>query len=101
MANLEFYRDKRGAACARGRDQRLATFLETDLQESVQVTKDFMALLADGKATSEFNGNGHCVTITCKMATIESNFDEEAPDRRMERKRLLVVVRKWLKFIQA
>jgi hypothetical protein len=100
MAEIEFYRDKKGAACARGEDQRLATFLQTDLQESEQVTKDLMALLADGQVRSEFNGNGHCVTISRKMATIESNFDEEAPDRRLERKHLLAALRKWLKFIQ-
>lgn len=101
MVEVEFYRDKDGAACARGEDQRLATFLETDLQESVQVTKDLIALLADGKEPGEFNGNGHCVTITPKTATIESSFDEEAPDRRLERKVFLKAVRKWLKFIES
>ena len=100
MAEVEFYRDDKGVACVRGEDERLATFLTTDLQESVEVTKDLIALLADGQERSEFNGNGHCVTISRKMATIESNFDEEAPDRRLERKQLLKAVRKWLAFIE-
>ena len=78
MANVEFYRDKRGAACARGEDQRLATFLESDLQESVKVTQDLIALLADRRVCSEFNGNGHSVRISPKMATIESNCAESA-----------------------
>lgn len=99
MAEVEFYRDKKGAACARGEDQRLATFLESDLQESVQVTKDLIALLADGQVRSEFSGNGHSVTISRKVATIESSFDEEAPDRRIDRKDLLAAVRGWLAFI--
>ena len=98
---VEFYRDSDGAARARGEDERLATFLETDLQESVQVTKDFIALLADGDERSEFCGNGHSVTISAKLATIESTVDEEAPDRRIEREELLQTVRAWLKFIES
>ena len=100
MEDIEFYRDEKGAACARGEDERLAAFLESDLQESVQVTKDLIAMLADGEERSEFNGNGHCVTISAKMATIDLNIDEDAPDRRMERDELLLIVRKWLAFIQ-
>ena len=99
MVEVEFYRDKKGAACARGEDQRLATFLETDLQESVEVTSDLIALLSAGQEPGKFHGNGHCVTISPKTALIESSFDEDAPDRRIERKILLKAVRKWLKFI--
>ena len=101
MVEIEFYRDSDGAARARGEDERVATFLESDLQESVQVTKDFIALLADGEERGEFNGNGHCVTISPKVATIECSADEEAPDRRIERDELLSTVRKWLKFIES
>ena len=45
MTDLEFYRDEDGNPCARGRDERLATFIQTDLQESVGVITDLIALL--------------------------------------------------------
>lgn len=99
MAELEFYRDSRGNPCARGDDKRLATFLETDLQESVSVTKELINLLENSEERVEFNGNGHCVTISAVLVTIESNFDDEAPDRRMSREDMLVNVKRWLKFI--
>lgn len=100
MDELEFYRDADGAACARGRDQRLATFFETDLQESVEVTRDLIALLANGSERGEFNGNAHSIRISPMLATIEANFDDEAADRRLPREELLVCVRSWLEFIK-
>jgi len=96
MKDLEFYKDDNGQPCARGRDQRL---LQTDLQGSVAVTRDLIAMLANGSERGEFNGNGHCVTISPVMATIESNFDDEAPDRRLPRSELLQQVQAWLSFI--
>lgn len=101
MASLEFYRDEQGNACARGTDQRLATFLQTDLQASVEVTKDLMGKLAGDNKRAEFNGNGHSVSITPVMAVIESHFDDEAPDRRMTRAHLLKQVQAWLEFISS
>ncbi len=99
MAKLEFYRDDQGNACARGSDQRLATFLQTDLQGSVEVTRDLAGKLAGSDKKAEFSGNGHSVSITPVMAVIESHFDDEAPDRRMTRAHLLKQVEAWLKFI--
>ena len=99
MASLEFYHDEQGNACARGTDQRLATFLQTDLQASVEVTKDLMSKLASDSKKVEFSGNGHSVSITPVMAVIESHFDDEAPDRRMTRAHLLKQVEAWLEFI--
>lgn len=100
MADLEFYKDENGAPCARGSDDRIATFLETDLQGSVEITRDLIARLADGQVRSEFNGNGHSVTISPQLATIESNFDDDAPDRRLPRQELLNHLRAWLSFIE-
>lgn len=99
MMKLEFYRDEHGNACARGTDQRLATFLQTDLQGSVEVTKDLAGKLASTEKRAEFNGNGHSVSITPVMAVIESHFDDKAPDRRMTRAHLLKQVEAWLQFI--
>jgi len=99
MATLEFYHDEQGNACARGKDQRLATFLQTDLQGSVEVARDLASKLASTEKKVEFNGNGHSVSITPVMAVIESHFDDEAPDRRMTRAHLLKQVEAWLEFI--
>jgi len=101
MDELEFYRDGDGAACARGRDQRVATFLETDLQESVVVTRELIKLLDNGSVRGEFNGNAHSVTISPVLATIEANFDDNAADRRLPREELLHNVRGWLQFIES
>ena len=99
MSQLEFFCDADGNPCARGTDRRLATFLQTDLQGSVEVTRDLATKLASDEKKIEFNGNGHSVAITTVMATIESHFDDEAPDRRMTRAQLLTQVEAWLKFI--
>lgn len=100
MTDLEFYKDDSGSPCARGADERIATFLQSDLQGSVQVTRDLIDKLANGQVRGEFHGNGHSVVISPQLATIESNFDEEAPDRRLPREELLVHLRAWLAFIE-
>ena len=99
MSQLEFFSDADGNPCARGTDKRLAVFLQTDLQGSVEVTRDLATKLASDEKKIEFNGNAHSVTITPVMALIESHFDDEAPDRRMTRSHLLTQVEAWLKFI--
>ncbi len=100
MKDLEFFSDDSGNPCARGKDERLAVFLQGDLQGSVQVTRDLIAKLANGQVRSEFHGNGHSVIISPQLATIESNFDDEAPDRRLPRDELLAHLEAWLKFIE-
>ena len=47
MSDLEFYHDEEGNPCVRGEDERLATFIQTDLQGAVQVVSDLIALLED------------------------------------------------------
>jgi len=101
MAKLEFYRDENGNACARGSDKRLATFFQTDLQDSIEVTKDLLAKLSGDIKRAEFNGNGHSVSIAPVMVLIEPNFDTGAPDRRMTREQMLEQTEAWLKFISA
>ncbi|OED37729.1 hypothetical protein AB833_22580 [Chromatiales bacterium (ex Bugula neritina AB1)] len=99
MEKLEFYRDEQGNACARGRDHRLATFLQTDLQGSPEVTRDLIEKLKSDEDHADFNGNGHSVSIAPVMVLIESSFDDEAPDRRLPRKELLLHLEQWLAFI--
>lgn len=99
MVDLEFYRDEDGNACARGRDDRLATFIQTDLQESEAVISDLIMKLKSDDEHAEFNGNAHSVSITPATAVIESNFDDEAPDRRLAREELLAHLQDWLKFV--
>lgn len=99
MAKLEFYHDEQGNPCARGRDDRLATFIQTDLQESTAVISELIALLKSDDSHAEFNGNAHSVSITPATAVIESNFDDEAPDRRLSRNDLLAHLEDWLKFV--
>lgn len=100
MDNLEFYRDEDGNACARGSDDRLATFIQTDLQESVSVTSDLIATLKSDQSHAEFNGNAHSVSITPETVVIDSNFDDEMPDRRLSRKDFTSHLEAWLAFIR-
>ncbi len=99
MADLEFYRDEEGNACVRGEDERLATFIQTDLQGSTRVISDLIALLEDEGVRSEFNGNAHSLSISTKTVTIEANFDDEAPDRRLPREEMLQQMQAWLVFV--
>lgn len=95
---LTFTRDSDGAPCVKGEDERLITFIETELQESVTISKDLLAMLQDD-SDSEFHGNAHSVLIRKETATIEANFDDEAPDRRLDREELSALVTRWITFI--
>jgi hypothetical protein len=99
MTDLEFYRDDAGNACARGSDDRLATFIQTDLQESISITENLLATLRSDQSHAEFNGNAHSVSITPETVVIDSNFDDEMPDRRVSRADLIQHLEAWLAFI--
>ena len=99
MKDLEYYRDEDGNACARGSDDRLATFIQTDLQESASVTESLIATLKSDQSHAEFNGNAHSVSITPETVVIDSNFDDEMPDRRVSRAELIEHLEAWLTFI--
>lgn len=99
MDKLEFFTDDNGQPCARGRDRRLATYLETDLQGSLQITQSMIEALENETFRGEITGNGHCVSISRKTVSIESLFDEEMPARRLIRSELIDVIRRWQKFI--
>lgn len=100
MSDLEFYRDEEGNPCVRGEDERLATFIQTDLQGSVQIVSDLISLLENKGVYSEFHGNAHSLNISTKTVTIEANFDDQAPDRRIERDELLKALYEWRAFVK-
>ena len=100
MSDLEFYRDEEGNPCVRGEDERLATFIQTDLQGSIQIVSDLIARLEDEGAHSEFHGNAYSLNISSKTVTIEANFDDEAPDRRIERDDMLRALNEWRAFVK-
>jgi len=101
MSELEFYHDEGGNPCVRGEDERLATFIQTDLQGSVQIVSDLILLLEDDGVQSEFHGNAHSLSISTKTVTIEANFDDEAPDRRLSRDEMLAELKVWREFISS
>lgn len=101
MAALEFYRDENGNARARGRDDRLATFIQTDLQDSIAVTNSLISSLKSDSSHAQFNGNAHSVSIAPMMVVIEANLDDEAADRRLPRSELLLHIEAWLAFISS
>ena len=100
MHKLDFYRDESGYPHARGDDERLATFLETDLQSSSEICEELLQLLSHEHETSEFSGNAHHVAITTKTVTIESTADPDAPDRRLSRAEFQRAISDWLSFIE-
>ena len=101
MSVLEFYHDEQGNACVRGEDERLATFIQTDLQGSVQIVSDLILMLEDEGVQSEFRGNAHSLSISTKTVTIEANFDDEAPDRRVSREEMLAELKAWREFVSS
>ena len=96
---LEFYIDDQGMHCARGEDDRLATYLQTDLQGSTTRTAELIALLKDHEFSGEFTGNGHCVDFRDNSVLIEAMHDDDAPDRVLSRADMLDHVEAWLDFI--
>ena len=99
MKTLEFYQDESGNPCARGSDQRLATYLETDIQGSTDIARELIDALADRSFRGDITGNAHSVSIGEKTATIESLYDEDMPARRLRRSQFRDAIKRWLTFI--
>ncbi|MEM7219038.1 MAG: hypothetical protein AAF515_11785 [Pseudomonadota bacterium] len=98
---LTFYVDDDGMHRARGDDERLATYLETDLQGSVGATTALIRRLEDATFTDDFNGNGHRVDFRENSVSIEALHDPEAPDRVLSRDEMLAYAKAWLAFISS
>jgi len=99
MGGLAFYQDDSGTPRAHGRDRRLATYLETDVQDSTEIARELVACLADRSFRGDITGNAHSLSISEKMATIESLYDDDMPARRLPREQLHSEVKRWLIFI--
>ena len=95
---LTFTHDSEGNPALKGNDERLITFIETEIQESEAIANELLAMLKNGKDT-EFHGNAHSVIIREETATIEANFDDEAPDRRLDKEELASLINRWIEFI--
>lgn len=96
---LEFYVDDDGTYCARGADERLATYLQTDIQGSAAIAEELIALLNNPDFSGDFSGNAHCVDFRDNSVLIEAMHDEDAPDRMLSRQEMLANVEAWLAFI--
>lgn len=96
---LEFFLDEHGLPSARGDDERLATYLQTDLQGSLELTSQLIAHLEDPEFTGDVVGNGHCVDFRDNSVSIEAMHDEKAPDRVVSRAEMLEHVKAWHSFI--
>ena len=95
---LAFKRNSKGQLEIQGDDERLIAFLETEMQEAPEIIGELVALLKNGD-DSEFHGNAHSVVIREKTVTIECNFEDDAPDRRLDRNELLSNLESLLQFI--
>lgn len=100
-SDLEFYIDADGNPAAGGEDERLAVYLQTDIQGSASIAQELIMRLEDPNYRGEFNGNAHSVDIRENSVMIEANFDEDAPDRCVSRDEMLITVKAWLDFINA
>ena len=98
---LEFFIDEEGNYCARGDDERLATYLEADIQGSTTIAEELIALLKDADFSGDFSGNAHCVDFRDNSVLIEAVHDDDAPDRVLSREAMLTHVEAWLEFISA
>ncbi len=101
MTLISCYRDDTGLLRARaaGKDQRLAVFLETDIQEdkgmATELLKQISALKKGKKKRYETSGNAYAITMTPKTVTIESLFDEEMRPFRMKLALFQDVLTQW------
>lgn len=98
-SKLEFYIDDDGMHCARGDDERLATYLQTDIQGSTTLAEELISLLKKPDFSGEFTGNAHCVDFRDNSVLIEAMHDDDAPDRVLSRDDMLMHVQAWLEFI--
>ena len=99
MADLHFYRDEDGAPRANGEDTRLAAFFESDIQDSIEIAEDLLALLQLPQE-AEFNGNAHSLSIDPKTVCLSNQFDESAIDRRLSREDFSAALTSWHHFLK-
>jgi len=100
MNELHFFRDEYGTARATGEDKRLAAFLESDIQDSLEIAENLLQLLQHPQE-AEFNGNAYSVNIDPKTVCLSNQHDDEAVDRRLSREDFAEALTAWRKFLQS
>lgn len=98
MSDLHFFRDEDGIARASGDDTRLAAFFESDIQDSLEIAEDLLALLQLPQE-AEFNGNAYCLSIDPKTVCLSNQHDESAIDRRLSREDFAAALKAWHVFL--
>ncbi len=99
MGDLRFYRDEDGAPRAEGDDSRVSCFLETDIQDSVEIARDLLMLLKQPEE-AEFHGNAFSLSIDPKTVRLASHSDDSAADRRLSRSEFAEVLTAWCAFLE-
>lgn len=99
LEGLEFFTDSNGNPCARGEDERIAVYLQSDIQGSEGIARELLQRLGDPDSRGDFSGNAHTVEIRESTVRIEALFDDEAPDRCLPRGAMQDILNAWLKFI--
>ncbi len=80
----------------------LATFLQTDIQESA-TGKELLNKLNSAKGTEQnlFTGNAHCLDLDPEgTVLIEATMDEEAPIAKISETTLATCLEKWVEFLE-
>lgn len=99
MCKLHFFRDDYGAPRASGDDTVLASFLESDIQDSIEILEDLLALLQLPQA-AQFNGNAYSLSIDTETISLENQFDDEKAGRQLSRAEFATTLSLWQKFLE-
>lgn len=99
MGELKFYRDEEGAPRAKGEDTRVACFLESDIQDAVEIAQDLLMLLKQPEE-AEFHGNSHSLSIDPQTVCLSNHADESAADRRLSRDDFAKILIAWCSFLE-
>lgn len=92
--------DDDGIPIANGVDPALATFLQTDVQGSVEAAQSLLAQIVS-PADAEITGNAHTLYLDGDHVRIESLFDEEAAPYSTDRRSMENILTAWLEFIRS
>ena len=104
---LQLFRDEDGCprAWGDGPGDLLAGWLESDVQGSPEVARELLDLvdrIASGEMDRwEGTGNAYTLTLTPEGATIEAEWEEDAPSRRASLSEVREALAGWLDLIQS
>lgn len=105
MSNLRFYRDDDNAPRAVGNDEEssmLAQLLESDIQDDAVTCRELLERIRridQEDAPLVHTGNSFTITLTQKAATIGNLSLENDEKVTLERDKVELTLKNWLKFI--